>query len=66
MASATCSDMAQSDNSDQPDAGGRRRIFISAVNLPPDLLATWWERLLAVVAIALVVWTLADIVRNGP
>ena len=36
--------------------------LIKGVWLPPDMLETWCERVLAVVSIALVVWTLIDIV----
>jgi hypothetical protein len=66
--------MGQSDNPDQPDAGSRRRTdqarsflnaITTAVRLPPDLLVTWRERVLAVVAIALVVWMVVDMVRQG-
>jgi hypothetical protein len=33
--------------------------------LPPDLLGTWWECVLAIMAIGLVVWLIDDIVRYG-
>jgi hypothetical protein len=32
--------------------------------LPPDLLETWLERALAIVAVGIVAWTIFDIVRG--
>jgi hypothetical protein len=72
---APLNDMGQSDNPEESPAtttGAQRdsevrqslRALITGAWLPPDLLETWWERVLAVVAIAIVVWTLVDIVRQ--
>ena len=33
--------------------------------LPPDLLGTWWECVLAIMAIGFVVWLIDDIARYG-
>jgi hypothetical protein len=64
-------DMSQSDNPEQPPTTGAQRdsqvrpsssALIEGVWLPPDMLETWCEHVLAVVAIALVAWTLIDIV----
>jgi hypothetical protein len=52
---------AQRDNQVWPSL----TALIMGVWLPPDILEAWWERVLAVVAIALVVWTLVDIVRQS-
>ena len=58
--------MGQSVNLDEPPAAeAQRDNQISGVRLPPGLLVTWWERVLAVVAIALVVWTFTDVMRHG-
>jgi hypothetical protein len=48
---------------DQPRP--RLLSFTRALRPPPDVLETRGERVLAVVAIAFVVWVLADIVLNG-
>ena len=71
---ATLNDMGQSDNPEespattgaQRDSQARQSLsaLITGAWLPPELLETWWERVLAVVAIALVVWTLVDILRQ--
>jgi hypothetical protein len=69
--------MGQSDNLDEPVASEAQRdnrvrpatstrSGITSVRLPPDLLETWWERVLAIVVVGLVVWTIVDIVRYGP
>ena len=64
-------DMGQSDNPEEPPTTGAQRDsqvrpslsgLIKGVWLPPDMLETLCERVMAVVAIALVVWTLVDIV----
>jgi hypothetical protein len=58
--------MGQSDNLDEPDASEAQRenrvrpatstsSGITGVRLPPDLLETWWERVLAIVVVGLVV-----------
>jgi hypothetical protein len=66
--------MGQSDNPEEPpaiDAPRHNQVqpflraLITGAWLPPDLLVTWGERVLAVVAIVLVVWALVDIVRQG-
>jgi hypothetical protein len=68
-------DTGQSDNLDEPAASEaqqvtgcgrhRRRARGSRVSGCPDLLETWWERVLAIVAVGLIVWTIVDIVRYG-
>ena len=64
-------DMGQSDNPEEPPTTGAQRDsqvrpslsgLIRGVWLRPDMLETLWERVMAVVAIALVVRTLVDIV----
>jgi hypothetical protein len=63
--------MAQSDIPDTPQpneddqAWSFSHAFPRAIRLPPDVLKTWWERVLAVVAVSMAVWTVADIVLNG-
>jgi hypothetical protein len=64
--------MAQSDIPSKPppnDADHQSRSFLHAfpraIRLPPDVLETWWERVLAAVAVSMVGWTVADIVLNG-
>jgi hypothetical protein len=69
--------MGQSDNLDEPAASEAQQgnwvrpssstsSEVTGIRLPPDLLETWWERVLAIVLAGLVVWTIVDIVRNGP
>jgi hypothetical protein len=56
--------MCQSDNSEDPLPAGAQRNDQGrsrGVWLPPDVLVTWWERLLTVVALLLVMWLLLDI-----
>jgi hypothetical protein len=64
--------MAQSDIPDKPQSDDDAHqdssfphAFPRAVRLPTDVLETWWERVLAAVAVSMVVWTVADIVLNG-
>ena len=57
------SNLRRPTGADQPRP--RLLSFIRALRPPPDVLETRAERVLAVVAVALVVWVLADIVRNG-
>jgi hypothetical protein len=56
-------------NVQRPSSADRPRSrslsFIRALRPPPDALETRAERMLAMVAIALVVWMLADIVLKG-
>jgi hypothetical protein len=49
-------DMGRSDDPEEPPWQTR---------LPPDLLGTWWECVLAIVAIGFVVWLIDDIARYG-
>lgn len=49
-------DMGQLNNPEGPQTTGARR---------DDLLATWWERALAGVAVAFLIILLADIVVRG-
>jgi hypothetical protein len=62
------------DHHDEPPAIGAQRDHrvwstlgdhITCVWLPPDVLETWGERVLAVVALLLVMWLLFDIVWRG-
>ena len=55
--------MGQSDDPEEPPATDVQRQ--TRVRLPPDLLQTWWERMLAIVAMGLVAWTIIDIARTG-
>jgi hypothetical protein len=64
--------MAQSDfpgkpqpNDDDHQSRSLSRVFPRVIRLPPDVLETWWERVLAVAAVSMVGWTVADIVLNG-
>jgi hypothetical protein len=65
-------DTGQSDNPGELPASGAQRdnqvwsslgALFTGAWLPPDLLATWWERVL--VAIIVVASTFVDIVRHG-
>ena len=56
--------MGHSDDPEEPQATDVQRQ--TRVRLPPDLLETWWERVLAIVAIGIVEWTIVDFVRYGP
>ena len=65
--------MGQSDDPEEPPATevqkqdrARLSSAIAGFRLPPDLLETWWERVLAIVATGIVEWTIVDIVRYGP
>ena len=57
------------ENVRRPNSADRARSrllsFIRALRLPPDALETRAERMLAMVAFALVMWVLADIVLKG-
>jgi hypothetical protein len=64
--------MGESDDPEEPPATevqrqtpARSSSAIAGVRLPPDLLETWWERVLAIVAIGLVAWTIVDVARYG-
>jgi hypothetical protein len=66
--------MGKSDNPEEPPAPDVQQddqvwsslgALVMGVRLAPDMLETWWECVLAVVAITLVVCTLVDIVWHG-
>jgi hypothetical protein len=46
-------------------ADSRRSALGNLIWLPPDLLQTWGERVLAVVALVLIGWLLFDILTPG-
>lgn len=54
---AALNDMGRSDDPEEPPPRQTR--------LPPDLLGTWWECVLAIMAIGFVVWLIDDIARYG-
>jgi hypothetical protein len=67
-------EMGKSDNPEEPPAPDVQQddqvwsslgALVMGVRLAPDMLETWWECVLAVVAITLVVCTLVDIVWHG-
>jgi hypothetical protein len=64
MAQSDLRDKPQSDDDTHQDRSSSR-AFPQAIRLPPDVLETWWERVLAAVAVSMVMWTVADIVLNG-
>ena len=41
------------------------KAFDGLLRLPPEFLETWWERLLAVVVVGLVVAVLVDVILRG-
>jgi hypothetical protein len=51
---AALNDMGRSDDPEEPPP-----------RLPPDLLGTCWECVLAIMAIGFVVWLIDDLVRYG-
>jgi hypothetical protein len=56
-------------NIERESSGTQAKSFLNAfdrtLRLPPDFLETWWERVLALVAVGLVVAVLVDVVIRG-